>query len=199
MNWEAFSAVSTAFTGLVILATAIAAIREVRIAADHSRATRDQLEHLRKSTQFEGALAVFGELDTPFQQHARRFVQFQLAERMNDPQFRAEVALLAGADELEHKELTVLRCFERIGTYVRKGLVDPDVVYCAAAGRVIATWRALDDVVAIHRAIAGPAFWENYERLYHASKTWQHRRGLNVANLERQQTHSDVRAPAYHA
>lgn len=187
MNWEAVAAVSTAFTGLVILATALAAVREVRIAAEHSRATRDQLEHLRKATQFEGALAVFAELDTPFQQNARRFVQFELAERMKNQRYREEVALIAGADELEHQELTVLRCFERIGTYVHKGWVDPDVVYMVAAGRVVVTWRALEEVVAIHRAIAGRTFWENYERLYHEVKNWQRRRGFHAEELERHQ------------
>lgn len=188
MNWEAVAAVSTAFTGLVILATALAAVREVRIAAEHSRSTRDQLEHLRKATQFEGALAVFSELDTPLQMQARHFVQFELEHRMKDEGFRKEVALIAGADELEHKELTVLRCFERIGTYVRKGWVDGDVVYMVASGRVIVTWRALETVVAIHRNVAGPEFWQSYERLYDVCKAWMRKHHVHVDDLERQQT-----------
>lgn len=188
ISWEAFGALSTGFTGLVILATALAAIREVRIAAEHARATRDQLEHLRKSTQFEGAIAVFSELDTPFQLNARHFVQFQLADRLKDGRFREDVALIAGADELKHQELTVLRCFERIGTYVRKGWVDRDVVCAAAAGRVMVTWRALEEVVAIHRHVAGHAFWSDYERLYHECKTWQQQRGLHADDLVHQQT-----------
>lgn len=188
MNWEAVAAVSTAFTGLVILATALAAVREVRIGAEHARATREQLEHLRKATQFEGALAVFSELDTPFQTDARHFVQFDLADRLKDERFREDVARIAGADELEHKELTVLRCFERIGTYVRKGWVDGDAVYAAASGRVTVTWHALEQVVAIHRDVAGPGFWENYERLYRECKNWQHRHGFHADDLERSQT-----------
>jgi membrane carboxypeptidase/penicillin-binding protein len=193
MNWEAFAAVSTAFTGLVILATAVAAVREVRIAGEHSRATRAQLEHLRKATQFEGALAVFAELDTPFQMYARRFVQFELAELMKSERFREEVALIAGADELEHKELTVLRCFERIGTYVRKGWVDPDVVYMVASGRVIITWRALEEVVAIHRGITGPRFWENFERLYYECLEWMRKRDVNIDELVARQTRTHQR------
>jgi hypothetical protein len=189
MNWEAVAAVSTAFTGLVILATAIAAVREVRIAGEHSRATRAQLEHLRKATQFEGALAVFSELDTPFQLNARHFVQFELAERMKNEGFREEVALIAGGDELEHKELTVLRCFERIGTYVHKGWVDPDVVYMVASGRVITTWRALEEVVAIHRRITGSVrFWENFERLYYECLEWMRKRDVNTDELVAWQT-----------
>jgi hypothetical protein len=173
MNWEAFAAVSTAFTGVVILATAVAAVREVRIAAE--------------ATQFEGALAVFAELDTPFQREARHFVQFQLDGCMNDPAFREEVALIAGADEDRHKELTVLRCFERLGMYVRKGFVDPDVVYMVASGRVILAWRALEEVVAIHRDIAGATFWENFEQLYNDCKGWQRSRGHNIDRLESSQ------------
>jgi hypothetical protein len=33
-----------------------------------------------------------------------------------------------------HKELTVLRCFERIGGYARNGWIDPDVVYLLRPG-----------------------------------------------------------------
>jgi hypothetical protein len=194
MNWEAVAAVSTAFTGLVILATAIAAVREVRIAAEHARATGAQLEHLRKATQFEGALAVFSELDTPFQLKARHFVQFDLAERMKDERFRDEVALIAGADELEHQEITVLRCFERIGAYVHKGWVDPDVVYMVASGRVITTWRALEDVVAIHRKVTGSVrFWENFEHLYHECLAWMRTRGVDSDELVAWQTRTRQR------
>lgn len=103
MNWEAVTGLSAAFTGLVIMVTAIAALREVRVAAEHANATREQLDHLRKATQFEGTLAVFAELDTPLQMEARRFVQVELPRRMQDERFRSEVALIGSADEAEHK------------------------------------------------------------------------------------------------
>ncbi len=186
MNWEAVLGLSTAFTGVVIAITALAALREVRVAAEHASATREQLHHLRKATQFEGALAVFSELDNPFQMEARHFVQFELANRLKDESFRREVGLVAGADEREHKELTVLRCFERIGFYVRKGFVDPDVVYMVASGRVMTTWRALEDVVAIHRDIAGP-FWMNFEQLYKDSRKWMRDHHIRVDDLEEHQ------------
>lgn len=186
MNWEAVSALSTAFTGLVIAVTALAALREVRIGAEHAASTRDQLQHLRKATQFEGALAVFAELDKPLQIEARHFVQFELGPRMTDEKFRWEVGLVAGADEREHKELTVLRCFERIGFYIDKGFVDPDVVYMVASGRVITTWRALEEVVAIHRGVAGP-FWVHFEQLYNDSKDWMRRHHIRIDDLESRQ------------
>lgn len=187
MNWEALSALSTAFTGIVIAVTAIAALREVRIGAEHARATRDQLEHLRKATQFEGTLAVFAELDLPHQADARHFVQFELAKRMRDEHFRHDVSIIAGADEREHKELTVLRCFERIGFYVEKGFVDADVVSMVASGRVLVAWRALAEVVAIHRSVAGP-FWLNFEHLHQRCHQWLLDRGVRIDDLEAQQT-----------
>ncbi len=186
MNWEAVLGLSSAFTGVVIAITALVALREVRVAAEHASATRDQLEHLRKATQFEGALAVFAELDNPLQVEARHFVQFELADRLKNETFRREVSLVAGADEREHRELTVLRCFERIGFYVRKGFVDPDVVYMVASGRVMTTWRSLDEVVAIHRDIAGP-FWMNFEQLYKDSIQWMRDHNIRVAELEAHQ------------
>jgi hypothetical protein len=187
MSWEAVAALSTAFTGLVILATAVVAVREVRVASEHALATRDQLEHLRKATQFEGALAVFAELDTPFQQDARHFVQFELADRLRDDVFREQVSRIGGTDELVHKELTVLRCFERVGAYVSKGWVDRDVVCMAASGRVIISWRALHEVVQIHRSVSGPRFWENFERLYEDCKAWMRERGIDIDSLESRQ------------
>jgi len=186
MSWEAVTAVSTAFTGVVIAITAVAALRQARIGLEHSIALRDQLEHLRKATQFEGVLAVFAELDSPLQVDARHFVQFELADRLKEEKFRFEVLAVGGADEREHKEITVLRCFERIGLYARKGFVDPDVIYMVASGRVIVMWRALEGVVAVHRSIAGP-FWINFEQLYHDCRRWMREHDVRIDDLEAHQ------------
>jgi hypothetical protein len=118
MTWEALGALSTALTAVIIAVTAVAAFREVRLTAAATRATGEQIAELRKATQFEGTLEVFRELDSEFQRNARHFVQFELAERLQDEAFLAEVALLNGGDETRRHELTVLRCFERIGFYL---------------------------------------------------------------------------------
>lgn len=190
--WEAVSAISTAFTGLVIAITAVAAMRQVRVGAESARATREQLDHLRKATQFEGALAVFAELDQPLQMDARAFVQFELAERMKDPHYRDEVTLVGASDERVHKELTVLRCFERIGFYVRKGYVVPEVVFNVASGRIVVTWRALSEVVAIHRSLAGEGAWANFEQLNNDSTAWMVQHGMRISEVWlRSATHTE--------
>jgi hypothetical protein len=171
MNWEAVAAISTAFTGLVIAVTAFAAFRELRLSAEHAAASRDHLRHLQLATQFEGVRAVFDELDSPQQMEARRFVTTQLAIRMRDPTFRAEVARVGGVDETVHLELQVLRCFERLAYYVRKGFVDPDVFYNVASGRVFLMWALLEEVVAIQRETLGQP-WKNFEQLERDVRVW---------------------------
>lgn len=185
MSWEALSALSTALTAIIIAVTAVAAFREVRLTAAATRATGEQIAELRRATQFEGTLEVFRELDSEFQRDARHFVQFELAERLQDEAFRAEVALLNGGDETRHHELTVLRCFERIGFYLNKGLVEKDLVYLVASGRVVVMWQALEPVVEIHRVALGATKqpWQSFEALYHATITYMHDRGADIHNV----------------
>jgi len=172
MTWEALGAISTAFMAIVITVTAIASFR--------------QLVELRVATQFEGSLEVFKELDSREQTDARHFVIFELPRLMQDPDYRAEVALLGLSDERVHQELAVLRCFERVGAYAKKGFIDRDVVYMVAAGRIVSMWHALGPVIEIHRSVAGP-IWSNFEELYNVSKAWRARQGVVTADLERRQ------------
>jgi hypothetical protein len=184
VNWEALTALSTAFTGAIIAITALIALREVRLGADQVRATGDQLEHLRKATQFEGTLEIFKELDGPVQTEARRYVQFDLADKLKDPTYLAEVPLINGASEIVHQELMVLRCFERIAYYEQKGLIDRDTVLMVASGRIFVMWNALERVVAIHRASIGPGAWANFEALYHLTHVWMADHGVDVRVTE---------------
>ncbi len=184
MSWEAVVAVSTAFTGLVIAITAVVALRELRLTAEHARAAGEQLEQLRKATQFEGALEVFKELDGPAQMEARRFVLFDLRARLKEAQFREEVALLGGVDEVKHPELAVLRCFERIAFYQKKGLVEKEVLYMVASGRIVGMWDSLQPVVEIHRSALGAQVWKNFEELVYATRAHMKEQGLDSAALE---------------
>jgi len=184
--WEALTAISTAFTALVIAVTAIAALREVRLTAAATRAAGDQLEQLRKATQFEGALEVFKELDAADQVEARRFVQLDLAERLKDERFREEVTLIGAVDERQHLELNVLRCFERIGFYQTKGFVEKDVLLMVASGRILTMWNALRPIVDLHRQTLGKRMWENFEALYEETVVYMKAREFDIdSQLER--------------
>jgi hypothetical protein len=181
MPWEAITALSTAFTGIVIAITALAAVREVRLTAESTRAAGAQIEELRKATQFEGALEIFKELDSPIQLDARRFVFCDLPERLKDEHFREEVGFIGAVDEAKHQELMVLRCFERIGFYQAKGFVETDVLMMAASGRIVTMWIALQPVVEIHRRALGSRIWENFEALYNHTQSQLAERGFDVS------------------
>ena len=163
MNWEAVTALGTVFTGLVILVTVLVGQRQLR-------ATVDQLRQLRRASQLDAANAIFTELNSPTFLEARRFILDDLPERLKDPRFREELELIGRADENVHKELFVLRMFERIGMYCEEELLNPDLVYYLVSGRIVDTWEGLVDVVAVHRRIATMRIWHHYEKLYDDSQ-----------------------------
>ncbi len=170
MNWESLTAVGTFFSGFIIATTAIIAMR--------------QLDHLRKATQLEGAMAIFADLDRTEFRESIRFIATELPGRMEDASFRQGVPLGNSADDAVHKELIVLRKFEDVGTYVKHGLLDSALIYDNAFALIAKSWSGLQEVVAIHRAAGGLGFWENFEYLFRNGKIWVERnKPANYVNL----------------
>jgi hypothetical protein len=165
MNWEALSAISTAFTACVILLTVIYAARQVGAANEQSRALTAQLEHLRRATQLDGTLAVFDELFSAEFLVAYRFVLTDFEAHIKDERFHAE-ALERAPDTEKHKERQVLRHMERIGTLVRNDLLDAEVMIDFADDMVQQTWKRLKPLALEQRELLGdPHMWENFEFL----------------------------------
>jgi hypothetical protein len=157
--WEEISALATLFTGVAIVATVLLGIRQLRL-------TADQLDHLRRATQLEGAMKIFDDFNTPEFRESFFFIMNELAKQMEDETFRADVALIGIADNTVHKELHLMRTFERVGTYVKHGLIEGAIIYDYSQPPIVRSWDALAEVVRIHRAAHGEAFWENFELLY---------------------------------
>lgn len=175
MHWEAVTAIGTIFTGVVIFLTVIYAARQAELARQHIWA-------LRQATQLEGAISIFAELESPRFESARQFVLHELPALLNDPKFRDEVRLVAQVDETAHKELIVLRTLDQIGIYVEEGLIDANVIYRGAMGRIITMWEALKDVVAIHRQTAN-FLWGAFERLATGAREWATRHGADLGRV----------------
>jgi hypothetical protein len=165
MSWEALTAISTAFTGLVILVTVLFAARQVKVLNDQSKAMSAQLEHLRRATQLDGTLAIFDEVMLPETRDSYHFVMTEFDERMKDVAFRNE-ALERSPDPEVHKELYILRHMERIGTLVKNGLLDADVLFDFSGLFVRDCWRHLGTLaLEQRRKHREPQLWENFERL----------------------------------
>ena len=158
LSWEAVSAIGSLASVVVIAVTVVVGARQLRV-------TQRQLEQLRSATQFEGTLTIFADLTTPEFFAAARFTISLLAEKMRDDAFRSEVTVIGLAEDGDHAELLVLRTFERVGTYVKHGLLDGAIVYDYAGPMIRETWSALVEVVEIHRRTGGTGMWENFEHL----------------------------------
>src|SRR5690348_9536417 len=72
MTWEAVSALAAVFTGLIIAATVIVGVRQLRL-------TQETLEHLRRATQLEGAMKIYADLNSPEFRESQLFVLNDLA------------------------------------------------------------------------------------------------------------------------
>lgn len=168
VSWEALTAVASLFSSFAVLAAVLVAVRQVRVGAA-------QVEHLRKATQLDGTMKIFALIGSDEQQQARRFILTELAARLEDPKFRAEVSQLASFPSLqEHPELQVLRLMEMVGNYVKHGLLDENIMFDAWITAVIQIWERLEScgVIALHREAIGPGMWENFEALYHRGQLW---------------------------
>ncbi|MDB5029060.1 MAG: hypothetical protein JWO66_2749 [Candidatus Eremiobacteraeota bacterium] len=166
VSWEAVTAVAALLSSVAVLAAVIVAIGQVRVGAA-------QVDHLRRATQLEGTMKIFDKLASEEQLRARRFITHELAERLTDPTFRAELAVMTRAED-RHLELKALRLMEMIGTYVKHGLLDAEIIFDYWSPAVEVVWERLDSlgVIAAHRGATTPAMWENFEYLFRRCEEW---------------------------
>jgi hypothetical protein len=150
MSFEALSLAASAGTFLVIAATAIAAIV--------------QLRHMRSSSQVT-ALSKLEEMwDDPEFTKARRRLRVELNERLADPAFRSDLRAETQSDELSFCLNSVCNFFETMGVYVKHGLADPDVVCDFWGGNVVQNWERLAPAIAeVRQSSLGDRVWENFE------------------------------------
>lgn len=174
MTWEALTAIATAFTGLVIAATVVVGARQLRL-------TRDTLDELRRATQLEGTMRILDDLMGPEFRESMVFVANELPRKMQEEGFRATVSRMGAEDTAVHKELIVLRTLERVGVYIKYGLLDGEVIYDVSLPVFISLWTSLQPVIEIHRRDRGEGFWENFEYLYRSAVAWHDKAHANEA------------------
>jgi hypothetical protein len=183
MSWEAVSAISSAVTAAVILLTVVYAARQVGAMNEQSRALGAQLEHLRRATQLDGTLAIFDELFSPELLAAYRFVMNDFETRMQDEEFHAE-ALRYAPDPETHKYVPLMRHMERIGTLIKNGLLDGDVLFDFASSFIMANWNQLRPFVLEQRRVFGePRLWENFEFIAGEAQRFEDARGPSPAEV----------------
>ena len=162
MSLELLDTIATLTTTLIIAATAVAAIV--------------QLRHLRAGNQIAAQLALRQVLlDTTFWNAIGR-LRYEIPPLLRDPQFERYVREFHESDiEATGSErfdgpyeaaLVVGRNLENIGNMVRNGMIDPRIFLEQYANLVVMAWNCCEPLVRIRReAVGNDAPWEDFEFL----------------------------------
>lgn len=157
MTLEIVNAVASIGTLLVIAATAIAAIV--------------QLRHMRGSNQIQALTECREVLESEEFSRALEFVAYELPERMKDPKTREKLTVSPIPDDLRAVN-TVGNFFESMGAFVKHDIIDAKIAQDLWSGIVESSWRRLSPVVAITRRKGGQSLWENFEYLASLCIEW---------------------------
>jgi hypothetical protein len=176
MSLELWNTLATFGTFVVITATAIAALI--------------QLRHMRGSNQISALSDLYAKRQAPEFVLASHFVFTGLPAKMQDPAFRYQIAhreaRTAENAELIAHILIVGSFYEEMGLFVKAGLVDPDLVCDMHAPNIVAGWNALLEPLSVFR-YDSPAWGENFEYLAVVAEDWaaKHRLGAYPAHTRR--------------
>jgi hypothetical protein len=150
MSLEAWSTVASFCTLVVIAATAIAALL--------------QLRHTRSSNQIVAVTEMRETIESERFRQARRFVIERLPKFLEDPAERNKLRAKIFPSELDAVR-DVGNFFETMGAFVKLGIVDEALVTDLWDGIVFGYWKQLEPVTMIRRAAGAPGIWSNFEYL----------------------------------
>jgi hypothetical protein len=157
MSQETLNTVAAVGTFIVIAATAIAAVV--------------QLRHLRAQNQLTGLLTVLARVEDPqfnaWVDGAREIVK----SRMTDPAYRR--AILDGTFERKDNPwLNLANSYDWVGSLVKHDLIPEESLLDVYSTRVIGAWEIIEGIVPLVRGRAGPTVWENFEYLVVQARKW---------------------------
>ncbi len=156
IDWVAVSAIATAFTGLVIMFTVIVGVRQ-------ARAALDQIGEAHRATQLDGMMRIFEWFDDPRFVSGRLYIMKELPARIKEPDFEECLRDTPYADLPWHKTLSTL---ERVGVFVRMGLLEGEPFYYNWGNMIILTWEKLALLVELNRKTSdNPYLWKDTEWL----------------------------------
>jgi hypothetical protein len=146
-----------------------------------------QLRHMRAGNQLQGLLSVERDFHAPDLQEALRYAQTELPGRMQEAQYRTELATIGFIDIRRHPEMVACNWFNQMGTLVKNELVSEDAFLDLFGRLVDHYWSLLEPTIAVLRRLRGRSQYENFEYLAVRSRMWQarHRGGLYPRNAQR--------------
>lgn len=173
MSLELWNTLATFGTFIVIAATAIAALI--------------QLRHLRSGNQINAMLTIGEDFYGAEFMDAIFLISYKLASALEDPNFRDfEVAVRRGAPlpelsselrEVRKAVLLVCNTHDEIGLLVKRGVIDRATFLESRHSGILSQWARLENFIAFRREIEqDDTAWENFELLAVWSEDWARQR-----------------------
>jgi hypothetical protein len=156
---EYLTAAASIGTFIVIAATAIAAIV--------------QLRHMRANNQLTGLLNVLARIEDPTFNEWADMAREQIAEKLSDPTYRR--ALEDGSFPRRNNAwLNLCNSYEWVGSLIKHDLIPEEPFMDVYSARVLSTWAVIEEIVAIRRRSGDSSSWENFEYLVVRAREWEH-------------------------
>jgi hypothetical protein len=164
MSQETLSTVAAMGTFIVIAATAIAAVV--------------QLRHLRAQNQLTGLLTVLARVEDPQFNAWVDGARETLKARMSDPVYRCSI-IDGTVERKDNPWLNLANSYDWVGSLVKHNLIPEESLLDVYSTRVIQAWSIVEGVVPLVRSRSGPGIWENFEFLVVQARKWaaQHPKG----------------------
>jgi hypothetical protein len=157
MSPEVWSTIFAGATFIVIAATAIAALI--------------QLRHLRASNQLNTLLTLMRMWQAADLQEHMGYVRGDLQQKIIDPNFMVAFRERA-LSRNEHRELLVADYWEQIGAFMKYNLMDEQSWIDVARAQVYFAWQSLEPIIKAMRDRYGPSAYENFEFAAVRAKLW---------------------------
>jgi Domain of unknown function (DUF4760) len=177
MSLELVNTLATFGTFLVIAATAIAAVV--------------QLRHARSSNHIAALNEIRETMESADFSSAEQFVMMDLSGKLQDSAFRYQ--LVPGAKRSDESRALLTKInkvgnfYESMGMLAKAGLVDTNLVVEMWSGVVVGAWDKLAPFIALRRRSDGDALLENFEYLTVLAQDWiaAHPKGTYPAGMRR--------------
>jgi uncharacterized protein DUF4760 len=162
MTAEWVTAIATAGTFVVIAASAVAALV--------------QLRHMRGSNQIVALTEIRETLESAEFEAAMKYIHRELPRRLQDPDVRKRL-LEQGSSTDEFIPIRVVcNFFESFGAFVKRGIIDRDIACDLYGPPVLVNWEILAPFIFNKRTASNnPSLFENFEYLAAISTAWNER------------------------
>lgn len=159
MNWEEISALSTFGTLLVIAASAIAAVV--------------QLRHMRSGNQINATLGLFDKWAGPEARKLQAYVfSGEVEKKLEDPAYRAGLMRMP-IDRVAYPEVSYIDFWESLGSMFKLRYFEERAFMESGGFTAIMAWERMMPVIAIIRRKRGPTVYDNFEYMVSRAIIWE--------------------------